>query len=182
MKKTFALLLIAAMMLANCGENPPQNNAGKENPQSDTAVAKSGEPNTTVAQGKTEKPEASIVMLGTWEGTMSGKKLSIVIEAVGENTVSGYNILGNTRRDIKGTFTVGGWDIPCAKAFDATLSEPGDDKNDGVFSVKFVGYEDLEELDGGPECKGNLKGVEGVGSWKANVGGKVKEFNLDKKN
>lgn len=181
MKKTFGLLFWSAMLLANCGENTPQNNQTKEHTQADTAIAENVGQTATIAQEKTGRSEASTVMLGTWEGTMSGKKLSIVIEEVGENNISGYNILGTTRRPINGSYGPGGWDIPCAKAFETTLSEPGDDKNDGVFVIKFVGYEDLEELDGGPECKGNLKGVEAVGSWTANGSKKVKEFNLDKK-
>lgn len=181
MNKSLVLIFSTALFLASCGDDTPKYETVAEAPAIETAATA----NAPLAASRNDsaqqfETDAKTVLLGTWVGEMSGKKLSIVIEQVGDGAVSGYNALGTTRRPIQGTYSAGGWDIPCAKAFEATLQEPGDDKNDGVFSVKFVGYEDVAELDGGPECKGNLKGTEGVGTWTSNASKKVKEFNLDK--
>lgn len=180
MHKTYALLFSTAMLLANCGENSSKNNIVTESSENNTAVAENVETPAAISQGKNSPSDASIIMLGAWVGEMSGKKLNIVIETVGDSTISGYNTLGATRRPIAGNYMAGSWDIPCAKAFEATLNEPGDDKNDGVFSIKFVGYEDVDELDGGPECKGNLKGAEAVGTWTSNASKKAKDIALTK--
>lgn len=125
--------------------------------------------------------EASKVLTGKWEGEMSGKKLTIVIETTDANgNITGYNILGTNKRTLKGSLKQGDWDQPCSKAFDVTLNEPGDDKWDGVFTIKFVGYEDEGEGENGPVCKGNLKGVEANGKWKSNNGKSTKDFQLKK--
>lgn len=118
------------------------------------------------------------VMIGSWTGEMSGKKLTIVIDKINNNELSGYNILGTNKRNLKGTFTEAIWDQSCSKAFNAILNEPGDDQWDGVFTVKFVGYEDQDETENGIECKGNLSGKEAIGQWKSNNGKMKKEFNL----
>jgi hypothetical protein len=101
---------------------------------------------------------------------MNNKKLTIVIEQINGNTLVGYNILGTNQRSMKGTLTEGGWDQPCAKAYETILNEPGDEQWDGVFTLKFVGYEDQQETENGPDCGGNLKGVEAYGEWKSNNG------------
>ncbi|MFT6982631.1 MAG: hypothetical protein ACJAUD_001398 [Crocinitomicaceae bacterium] len=92
----------------------------------------------------------------------------------------GYNSLDNNRRPLSGTFKNGIWDQPCSKAFQATLNEPGDDKWDGVFSIKFVGYQSMEETDEGLDCDGPYFGAEAMGSWKSNNGKLTREFNLEK--
>jgi len=181
MNKTFVLIFSASMLLVRCGGDTSKSEATKEAPRIETPKSTN---ESAIASGndlaQNTNNDAQSVLLGTWVGEMSGKKLSIVIEKIGENTLSGYNILGTNRRDVKGTFKDGSWDIPCGKAFEATLNEPGDDNYDGVFSIKFVGYEDVEVLDGGPECKGNLKGVEAIGTWTSNATKKVKDIMLTK--
>jgi hypothetical protein len=131
---------------------------------------------TPVNGNKVDEP--AIVILGTWTGEMSGKKLTIVVEKINGNELIGYNILGSNRRNLKGTFTDGSWDQPCSKAYESILNEPGDDKWDGVFTVKFVGYEDQKDSDNGIECEGNLKGQEAQGEWKSNNGKLKKDFSL----
>ena len=138
------------------------------------------------SESKTETPvsqtnDESSVMIGKWTGDMGGKQITIVIEKISGNELFGYNSVGDNKRDIKGTFIVSSWDQACSKAFEATLNEPGDDKWDGVFTIKFVGYEDQEEGTDGIECKGNLKGQEAMGDWKANNGKSTKELTLTKK-
>lgn len=123
--------------------------------------------------------DAEKVMLGTWTGTMSGKKLIIVIEKINNNTVEGYNILGTTKRSLKGTFSDGGCAIPCCKSFNAILSEPGDNKWDGVFNICFMGYGVDEETENGPKCQEGpfeLSSADGNGSWKSNNGKLVNDI------
>ncbi|MDP2387675.1 MAG: hypothetical protein Q8M29_14985 [Bacteroidota bacterium] len=132
------------------------------------------------ANKSAKKTDASNVMLGTWTGDMVEKKLTIVIEKVDGDKIIGYNTLGKNKRPLKGTFIKGAWDVTCSIAFDATLKEPGDDKWDGVFTVKFVGDNTQGETDDGPVCKGDYKGVEGVGQWKSNNGKMTKDFTLTK--
>ena len=125
--------------------------------------------------------DASVVMLGTWKGEMNGKALTVVIEKVDGNNVTGYNILGSNRRDLTGTFTEGIWDQTCSEAFEATLSEPGDDEWDGVFTITFVGVQaEYETADGDLECEGGLSGSEAIGEWQANKGGEPKRLSMFK--
>ncbi len=128
------------------------------------------------------KDKSSIVMLGTWVGEMGGKTLTIVIEQINQDKVIGYNILGTNKRPLKGMFTNGYWAQSCSKSFDAILNEPGDNSWDGVFKISFVGYEDTDETEHGYDCKGNLKGVEAIGTWESNNGKLTREIYLEKKN
>ena len=131
------------------------------------------------SQVKSNPTDASKIMIGTWVGEMNGKQLTVVITNVVGSTITGYNILGNTRRALSGYFQIGTWDQPCSKAYDVTLSEPGTDKWDGVFTIKFVGYTNTDEE--GSNCVGPYSGVEASGSWKANNGKLAHEFQLEKK-
>ena len=60
------------------------------------------------------------------------------------------------------------------------MKEPGDHTFDGVFKIKFVGYEDQVQNDCGIICIGNLKGIDGQGEWKSYKGKDTKEFFLFK--
>ena len=149
------------------------------------SIDNSVEPNT-IELNKSSKVETNIiidvptsVITGIWNGEMDGKKLTIVIDKINGNEISGYNILGTNKRLIKGTFIGSEWGQPCSKAYDSTLNEPGGDKWDGVFTIKFVGYQDSGESDV-VECYGDFKGQEAEGSWKSNNGKLQKEFNLTK--
>jgi hypothetical protein len=173
--KKIILSLLAFTTLIAC------NNTEKPN---DKSVEQNTIQQTISNNSKSEKTnkdnEPSNVILGTWTGEMSEKKLTIVVEKINESELVGYNILGSKRRNLKGTFTDGAWDQPCTKAYEAILNEPGDDQWDGVFTVKFVGYEDEKETEMGPECMGNLKGVEAFGEWISNNSKMKKDINLVK--
>lgn len=135
--------------------------------------------NNQAASSESPKTDPTDVMLGTWKGEMSGKELTIVIEKINGNELIGYNQLGTNKRPLKGTFAVGDWAQSCSKAFDATLNEPGDDKWDGVFKVKLVGYRETDDETN--DCLGGkYKGTEGQGQWKSNNGKMTKEFYLSK--
>ena len=182
MKKRILILPISALLFYvfnACGNNEtPTAEIEKNSVTADTTTKENIPEEEVFTQ---EMNDAAIVMLGTWKGEMSGKDLTIVIEKIDGNEIFGYNTLGNTRRDLTGTFTDGDWDQSCSKAYEATLNEPGDDEWDGVFTIKFVGYEDEKENeDGGLDCDGNLKGSEAMGDWKPNNGKAAKDFQLIK--
>ncbi len=132
-------------------------------------------------QGYSSMVGSEAVMLGEWKGTMDDKKITIVIENVNGNKISGYNMVGTNKRPIQGTFTPGYWAVTCSSSFDAVLNEPGDDKWDGVFTISFVGYQDEDETDEGDlDCVGPLKGVEAQGTWKSNNGKLNREILMTK--
>jgi hypothetical protein len=127
--------------------------------------------------------EAISAVKGTWEGEMGGKKITIVIEKIQGDQISGYNIVGNNKRALKGKISDSSYDQACAMAFEAVLNEPGDDKWDGVFSLKFVGYYNQEYIDDGEfECVGDLQGYDASGEWVPNNGKPKKTLTLTKQN
>ena len=121
--------------------------------------------------------QANDIIIGTWTGDMGGKKIIIVIDRINGKELFGYNILGTNKRILKGEFKPGTWDQPCSKAFDSILNEPGDDKWDGVFRIKFIGYGVTDENTN--EClKTRYLGAEAQGVWKSNNGKLKRTFTL----
>lgn len=118
-------------------------------------------------------------ILGKWTGKLRNKKLTIVIENIDGNTVTGYNIAGSNRRPLKGRIYPDDQDrggpylLHVEKLI---LSEPGDDKFDGVFTLYFEEYEDVDENE-------NVIGKSYIvnGSWEANNGKLSGEVSLTKK-
>jgi hypothetical protein len=106
-------------------------------------------------------------LLGKWNGSLRNKTLTIVIEDIDENTVSGYNIAGTNKRPLTGRIYPDDQDRggpePPLSVYKLVLSEPGDDKWDGVFTLYLEKYEE-ENLDGGGY------NYLGSGSWKSNNG------------
>lgn len=181
------LLYSALLMFSACtnqGDNEislEKSKDSQEEIQNDTSSDQSNE--EEVAQSSNDiksKYDPKSILIGTWTGEMSGKTLKIVIKKVEGNRLYGYNVLGTNKRNLDGTFTVGIWDQPFSHALDATLNEPGDDKWDGVFTIKFVGYDDMDEDDDGLISLGNMHGVEAMGNWKSNNGKMNKDFHLSK--
>lgn len=138
---------------------------------------------TVKAQNSKTKLNSTIplnVILGKWKGDMGGKPVTVVIEKIVNNTIMGYNIIGKNKRSLKGTFSKDNWDQSCSIAYVAVLAEPGDDKWDGVYKIKFVGYNGKETANG-IECVGKFIGAEAQGTWKSNNGKLKKELHLSKK-
>ncbi|MFM7667751.1 MAG: hypothetical protein ACKO7D_06130 [Bacteroidota bacterium] len=106
-------------------------------------------------------------LLGKWNGSLRNKNLTIVIESIDGNTVSGYNVAGTNKRPLTGRIYADDQDRggpePPLSVYKLVLSEPGDDKWDGVFTLYLEKYEE-ENLDGG-----GYK-YYGSGSWKSNNG------------
>jgi hypothetical protein len=183
--KTKQILLVSTLvLLASCSNSDSFENLLQVGnmPQSETKL--NSQENIDhierAAEFSLETNDATKIMLGTWIGVMNGKKLTVVINKVNGQSLSGFNILGTTKRPLKGRFQIGSWDQPCAKAYDVTLNEPGDAKWDGVFTIKFVGYRNENESDQGFECEGPYFGSEATGSWEANNGKVAHDFSLVK--
>ena len=181
------LLFIGLIVTARIANAPTKKIITFEKPEDYKEVIDNSAEQSSIQQTTSNNPtiasenkgtESTDVILGSWTGEMGGKTLTIVVEKVTGTELIGYNILGTNKRPIKGTYKDGEWAQSCSKAFDAILNEPGDDKWDGVFTIKFVGYEDTNDNN---ECQGNLKGQEASGEWKSNNGKMKKEFNLTKK-
>lgn len=109
-------------------------------------------------------------LLGTWTGKLRDKKLSIVIENIENNIVSGYNIAGSNKRAVKGMIYPDDrkGDGEClydGNSFKLVLSEPGDDKWDGVFTIYLNSCQSVDDNE-------NVTGwnYSGQGKWKSNNG------------
>lgn len=119
-------------------------------------------------------------LLGKWKGTLRDKSITVVIENIDGNTVTGYNIVGTNKRPLNGRIYQNdlegdGECLGNGDSYKLVLSEPGDDKWDGVFKIyfRFCTYEnDNGEMDG-------ISYI-GFGSWKANNGTKSGDVNLSK--
>jgi hypothetical protein len=116
-------------------------------------------------------------LLGKWKGKLKDKNLSIVIENIDGKTVTGYNVAGSNRRALKGLIYPddrdrGGECLDCI-VYKLVLSEPGDDKWDGVFTVYFEKYEEVN-IDGGGFT------YSGTGKWKSNNGKLSGDIELSK--
>lgn len=109
-------------------------------------------------------------LLGKWNGKLRDKNFTIVLENINGKSVTGYNIAGKNKRPIKGLIyeddrmgegECGGM----METYKLVLSEPGDDKWDGVFTLYFSKCPEMDE-------NGNEIDVSyfANGSWKANTG------------
>ena len=89
-------------------------------------------------------------ILGKWNGTLSDKKLTIVIESIKGNEVVGYNIIGKNKRPLSGKITdddhnSGGECMGNMSVYKLVLNEPGDDKWDGKYTLYFRDCLEFEE-------------------------------------
>lgn len=81
----------------------------------------------------------------TYTGTIGTKKFTLHLEYVLGNNVKGYNITGNNKRPVEGTFTEshGQYDqfgdktvVITTNIYHLKLREPGKDEWDGIFDLK----------------------------------------------
>ena len=106
---------------------------------------------------------------GEWYGSIGNKQIRIMIESVVGNQLKGYNIVSNNKRPIQGT--VKKLNVKrkatcqsdyCAY-YKVILSEPGDHKWDGVFTLEF----EATSIDGADE-NGTIYWFHvGDGQWKS---------------
>ena len=110
----------------------------------------------------------------TLEGIMDKKKLSIVIEKWDANgIITGYNLLGSTKRPITGIFSAGHLPLNVNLvysnySFDIELNEPGNNSFDGIF-----------RMEGNITLDGHFKGS---GDWTCFKCGLYGYFDFNSKN
>ena len=120
-------------------------------------------------------------LLGEWKGTLRNKNLVLVIESIKGNNVIGYNIVGNNKRSLKGKIfehDSGGECKGDGMSFRLVLSEPGDDKWDGMFKLVFQSCPDHDT--NGEIIEGGSIFYSGVGVWKSNNGKLSGDISLSK--
>ena len=120
-------------------------------------------------------------LLGKWNGTLRDKKLTVVIESIDGSSVAGYNTAGKNNRPLIGRIyeddRMG--DGECSgdqSCYKLVLSEPGDDKWDGVFTLYLANCPNHD--DEGNIIRGSYSS--GNGKWKSNSGKLSGEISLSK--
>jgi hypothetical protein len=113
------------------------------------------------------KAGAPAYLRGMWRGKIGKKPLTLQIEQVQGQQVSGWNQVGNNRRPVKGTYWA--WVEDGACGFGLKLQEPGDDKWDGAFDLQ------ITSKDGGALNINHCYGI-----WKANNGKLSNDVQLGK--
>lgn len=105
------------------------------------------------------RPAYYMEPLNGYYSLRSANKVSVVIDGIADNgEINGRSVCAGNERILKGKYE------KTDDGFSAELKEPGDDKNDGVFSIRFY----------------NTSG-KATGSWKSNATGDTKTFMLEKK-
>jgi len=142
------------------------------------------EPTDTLGMDPEEysRQEAEAFLVGTWVGEMGGKPLRIVIERVADGRLEGYNVLGPTKRPIKGPYNTGPNLDACGLGYEAALAEPGDDRWDGVFRLQFLGAHGTNRDDDGLiVCdRSYLEYARASGEWRSNNGKLQRTFIVTK--
>jgi YARHG domain len=72
------------------------------------------------------------MMLGTYVGAFGQRKITICLDRVVGNTVTGYSIVAGNERAFSGSFT------RVIQGFSVVAKEPGDHKDDGVFNFLYM--------------------------------------------
>ena len=106
---------------------------------------------------------------GEWGGFLEKKRIKIVIQSVVGNQLKGYNIVGDNKRPVQGTVTKlnvkrkATCETNYCGYYKVVLSEPGDHKWDGVFTLEF----EATSIDGAEE-NGTIYWFHvGDGQWKS---------------
>jgi hypothetical protein len=199
MLKFYITLCILSVLFVSCQNNDSkieelekkmqlQNDAMAKEREADlkkTSVEKDSEITKKSVQDVKAKPRMNCkaeykYLLGNWKGTLRDKSLTIVIENIDGNIVTGYNIVGTNKRPLNGRIYQNdlegdGECLGHGDNYKLVLSEPGDNKWDGVFKIylRFCTFEnDNGEMDG-------ISYI-GFGDWTANNGTKSGEVNLSK--
>ena len=104
-----------------------------------------------------EQPDANSeefdFLNGEWSGFIEKKELKIVIQSVVGNQLKGYNLVGKNKRPVQGTVTKlnvkrkATCQSNYCGYYKVVLSEPGDHKWDGVFTLEF----EATSIDGAEE-------------------------------
>ncbi len=90
---------------------------------------------------------------GEWYGSIGQKEIKIIIQSVNGNQLKGYNLVGKNKRPVQGTVTKlnvkrkATCQSNYCGYYKVVLSEPGDHKWDGVFTLEF----EATSIDGAEE-------------------------------
>ncbi|MES2982953.1 MAG: YARHG domain-containing protein [Verrucomicrobiota bacterium] len=96
-------------------------------------VFSSAEETAEKADSDISAPNAeSSVMKGTFVGDFGGKKITICIDRVVGETITGYSIVAGNERAFSGSYQVH------EKGFAIAAAEPGDRPDDGVFKLLYT--------------------------------------------
>jgi len=153
LKTLIASALITGTLFSCGNENstPPPAAAPattSPSPETKTDVETNSESNTKSESRAKINPYYEF-LLGTWKGSLRDKKLTVVIETINGDEVTGYNIAGTNKRPISGVILPDDRNPEGECAFyKLILKEPGDDKWDGFFTIYFsncVEYDDNHE-------------------------------------
>jgi hypothetical protein len=199
MLKSFITLFILSAVFISCQNNDSkieelekkmqlQNDAMAKEREADlkkTSVEKDSEITKKSVQDVKAKPRMNCkaeykYLLGNWKGTLRDKSLTVVIESIEGDIIKGYNIVGTNKRPLNGRIYQNdlegdGECLGNGDSYKLVLSEPGDNKWDGVFKIylRFCTYEneygEMEEIS-----------YNGFGEWKANSGAKSGDVTLSK--
>lgn len=123
-----------------------------------TIIAEQVKNTPTTYTESNDEPSFTADFIGTWTGKLGDKDFQIVLISAQGDNIEGYNVVGDNKRAIKGTVTADD------DVYTFTLSEPGDDKWDGVFTLKM----------------NNDNNFNAIGQWKANNGKSSKDVNIKK--
>ena len=119
-------------------------------------------------------------IIGKWVGHLRDKKITIVIESIKGDIISGYNIVGKNNRPLSGKIMDNdidnGGECLNGMSFKTILKEPGDDKWDGFFTIYFADCPSFDEL--GDKILSHS--YSGHGEWKSFSGKLSGEVNLSK--
>lgn len=176
----FAMLsaLLVCSMLISCGaetkdEKVPSTESTQdsvtttENEPKETGETKEMPSNTPVQKTKAEHQ----FILGKWDGNLRNKKLTILIESIQGDQVTGFNIAGKNRRPLTGKImdddrNAEGDCMGYQQSYKLVLNEPGDDKWDGTFIIYFGDCPQYDE----EQEKILSHYYSAFGSWKAYSG------------
>lgn len=152
MRKLLSLLL-AGLFLFACNNN---KTASKENEKAGDTVS------TTVESMKETPVKVTLVekLLGSYVGAFGNNKITLLITKAEGDSILGRSIVGGNDRPFAGTFVQNGG------LYTITAKEPGDHKDDGIFSFS-ISDATADEL---------------KGSWKPNDPKKpAKEYSLQRR-
>jgi hypothetical protein len=170
LKTIIATALIAGTMFSCGNQNQtPAAAAPAPAPNSDAPESKTESVTNAESSTKTESKASAKInpyytfLLGTWKGNLRDKKLTIVIENINGDEVTGYNIAGSNKRPITGVILPDDRNPEGECAFyKLILKEPGDDQWDGFFTIYFSNCVDWDENHENETFSRN-----GSGEWKA---------------
>lgn len=154
MKKYLLLLLAGSFVIAcNNEKKSDKPSKGDDTAAADNSATNSNNPVATVASTLEE-------ILGSYVGAFGDNKITLLITKASGDSVAGRTIVGGNDRPFNGTFKLENG------VYTVSAKEPGDHKDDGVFSFTIA--------------KANLNQV--AGSWKPNDTKRPeKTYTLDRK-